>query len=87
MDRSRQGRSPHAFDTETVLQRALQSRLLDGEWFTRRLPGVLGKRANIRNPAAHTARVNREGATAGRDQLLGVGYQGELVRLANVRLS
>ena len=50
------------------------------------LPAVLGELAKTRNPAAHTTRVGREEATELRARLVGVGCEGELVRLAKVRV-
>jgi hypothetical protein len=46
---------------------------------------VLKEIARHRNPAAHTEPVSRPLAERLRNQLLGIGCHGDLVKLANVR--
>ena len=79
------GQLARAIYEERALSRALTSRLEQGSWFTAQLPAVLGGLAEVRNAGVHSARVDRATATRWRDQLLGVGCEGELVRLAKVR--
>jgi hypothetical protein len=64
---------------------ALMSRLRDGDWLVRQGAYVLRDLARHRNPAAHTEPVTRSDAERLRNQLLGIGCYGELVRLAGVR--
>ena len=71
---------------ERALSQALVARLEQGTWFTAQLPAVLGALAEVRNTGVHESRVDRATATRWRDQLLGVGCEGELVRLARVRV-
>lgn len=55
-------------------------------WFTASLPAILRDLANIRNPAAHSTQMDRESVHSHRNRYLGVGCEGELVRLAKVRV-
>ena len=65
---------------------ALDARLRDGQWLTRQGAYVLQEVARHRNPAAHAEPVTRPVAERLRNQLLGVGCYGDLVKLAGVRL-
>jgi hypothetical protein len=68
-----------------VAQR-LEARLRDGVWLTRQAAYVLRDVAQHRNPAAHAEPASRAVAERLRNQLLGVGCYGDLVKLAGVRL-
>lgn len=68
-----------------VAQRLVAS-LHEGAWLTGSGAYVLRDVARHRNPAAHGEPVSRAVAERLRNQLLGVGCQGDLVRLAAVRL-
>jgi hypothetical protein len=59
----------------------------EGEWFTSSLPAILRELAAVRNPAAHSERIDRESVRKLRNQFLGIGCEGDLVRLAKVRVS
>src|SRR6185437_3409509 len=81
------GQLAHVLAGEAGLVGALGGVLLNGAWFTGQLPAILDAFAQVRNPAAHGARrIDRPVATMWRDRLLGVGCEGVLVSLANVRL-
>jgi hypothetical protein len=71
---------------KTALQRALRQRLEHGDWFVDTFPKALGKVAEVRNPAVHRARIDRETAGALRNTLMGVGCQGVFVELAKVEV-
>lgn len=58
----------------------------DGEWFTASLPAILKQLAAIRNPAAHSTSLDRETVHRQRNRFLGVGCEGELVKLAKVQV-
>jgi hypothetical protein len=64
----------------------LEARLREGQWLTRQAAYVLQDLARHRNPAAHAEAVTRAEAERLRNQLLGIGCYGDLVRLAGVRL-
>ncbi|MEO7502811.1 MAG: hypothetical protein ABIW94_09250, partial [Gemmatimonadaceae bacterium] len=57
------------------------------EWFTASLPAILKQLAVVRNPAAHSTSLDRESVHTQRNQFLGVGCEGELVRLAKVKVA
>ena len=72
---------------EQAVNRALKRRLAKpgGEWFTASLPPILDDLASLRNPSAHTERVERDAARKLRDSLVGVGCPGVLNDLGRVR--
>jgi hypothetical protein len=78
------GQLGHAVADGPVAQ-ALATRLREGAWFTNQGAYVMRTVAAHRNPAAHSARVSRAVAEQLRNQLLGVGCYGDLVKLAGVR--
>jgi hypothetical protein len=55
-----------------------------GEWFTASLPAILKDLADVRNRAAHASMLDRETVRVLRDRFLGVGCEGEFVKLAKV---
>ena len=57
-----------------------------GEWFCSSLPPILRRLAELRNPAAHSGSLDRETVHKRRNQYLGVGCEGDLVKLAKVRV-
>ncbi len=73
-------------DNENV-NSALKKQLVpqSAAWFTGSLPPILKELADVRNPAAHSAILNRETVRRIRNQYLGVGCEGDLVKLAKVR--
>ena len=76
-----------ALGGEPALGAHLRKALHEGGWFTNEYAAVLDAFAEeARNPAAHGEVVSRETVIRWRDQLLGVGAEGTLVRLARVKL-
>jgi hypothetical protein len=75
----------HALDAEPALHRALELRLRDGSWFVNEFPVVLRGWPDVRNRAAHSDRIGRDEALAWRNELVGVGCKGIIVRLGGVR--
>lgn len=73
-------------DTKEINQALKRVIAQQGEWFTASLPAILRDLADIRNPAAHSDRVDREEARKRRNRFLGIGCEGDLVRLAKVRV-
>jgi hypothetical protein len=70
---------------EHAINATVRRALRNGDWFAASLPAVLRELADLRNPAAHSGRANREVVTRIRNQLLGVGVPGALVELGKVR--
>jgi hypothetical protein len=70
---------------EGPVAQVLIARLRDGTWLTGQAAYVMRSVAEHRNPAAHTEPVSRAAAERLRNQLLGIGCYGELVKLAGVR--
>ncbi len=71
---------------EQQLNSELCTLLHNGQWFTGSLPAILDEFREVRNPAAHEARVDRKTATEWRNRLLGVGSTGDFVELSRTRL-
>jgi len=61
-------------------------RLQGGEWFATSIPPILDALSKLRNPGSHSARVDRDEAGQWRRQLMGVGCEGEFVKLGRVRM-
>lgn len=57
-----------------------------GEFFTASLPAILKELAEVRNAAAHSASLDREAVRNLRNRFIGVGCEGDLVKLARVRI-
>jgi len=70
-------------DSQAVNERC-RRKLKSGDWFSASVPPILDALAKLRNPGSHSARVDREAAGQWRRQLMGVGCEGEFVRLARV---
>lgn len=79
------GQLAHAIGGDRELNQALAKALENGAWFTGSLPAILDSLREVRNPAAHEGRIDRDTAQLCRNQLLGVGSKGHLVELATVR--
>ncbi len=73
-------------ETREINQALKRAITKEAEWFTASLPAILRDLANIRNPAAHSERIDREQARKRRNRFLGIGCEGDLVRLAKVRV-
>lgn len=69
-------------DLNAMLKRQFVS---GGEWFTASLHAILGELAHARNPAAHSSSVDRETVRRLRNRYLGIGCEGDFVKLAKVR--
>lgn len=90
------GLVPH--QTLGVLKRLLESddtvrktvkRVLgpaEGGWLCDVLPREVAALAQVRDPGAHSAVLSRESVSATRGEVLGIGSEGLIVRLARVRL-
>ena len=64
----------------------LERKLDHGRWLVESLPAILRDLKEVRDPAAHGARVSRERVVRLRDEMIGVGFKGSLLDLAQVRL-
>lgn len=62
----------------------LAKSLTEARWFTESLPPILEQLAEVRNPAAHSARRSRDQVLQLRDEILGIGCEGHLVTLSRV---
>jgi hypothetical protein len=58
----------------------------DAKWLLGELPPRLESLTNLRNPAAHAGEFSLDAATRLRDEVLGVGCEGVLVRIARAKL-
>lgn len=76
----------HVLDTERELRNALSLKLRDTTWFLHTFPNAVANLAEVRNRAAHAERIGRREAIAWRNELLGVGCEGVLPRLARVQV-
>lgn len=57
----------------------------DAAWLTDALPAQLAALVDMRNPAAHGGQTGREAVSDVRDEVLGVGGEGIVVRVAGIR--
>lgn len=73
-------------ETQQINQALKRSIVREGEWFTASLPAILRELAVVRNPAAHSERIDRETVRKQRNRFIGIGCEGDLVRLAKVRV-
>jgi hypothetical protein len=73
---------------DEVVNRVLKARLArpGAEWFMASLPPILTELAESRNPAAHSARLERGAASMLRNRLVGVGERGVINDLGRVRV-
>jgi hypothetical protein len=67
-------------DINEALKKTLDAK--NGAWVAASLPAILHDLANVRNPAAHSASLDRESVRTLRNRYIGVGCEGELIRLA-----
>jgi hypothetical protein len=74
-------------ENENINKTLKRSFAQGGEWFCSSLPPILRALAELRNPAAHSGSLDRETVHKQRNQYLGVGCEGELVKLAKVQVS
>jgi hypothetical protein len=81
------GQLARAIGGERALSEVLRRRLGHGQWFVSSLPPILSELAAARNPAAHTAAIERAEVLRLRNQLVGVGCTGSLVELSRVRVT
>jgi hypothetical protein len=58
-----------------------------GEWFTASLPNILKELANVRNRAAHSAALDRDTVKRLRNRYLGVGCEGDYIKLVKTRVA
>ena len=65
----------------------LRAKLDGGAWFVASLPPILKELADVRNPAAHGRGVERGVVARMRERVIGVGGEGDSLRLAKVRLA
>ncbi len=68
-------------ELNALLKRQFKS---GGEWFTASLHAILKELADVRNRAAHSSAIDRETVRRMRNRYLGVGCEGDLVKLAKV---
>lgn len=73
-------------DGSEDLTRWLREHLIEGIWFAGGLPAVLRELASARNAAAHSGTIDRDIAGYWRRQLMGVGCEGDFVKLGRVRV-
>lgn len=72
---------------DTLVKRALPTALPhDAKWLLGELPSQLEALADLRNPAAHSTLLDRDRAVQLREQVMGIGCEGLVVRLARARL-
>jgi len=72
-------------NSEAKLRQALATRLRDGSWFVNDFARAVGDWPDLRNRAAHSGSIDRQAAVTWRNELVGVGSEGVLPRLARVR--
>ncbi|MGB7213333.1 MAG: hypothetical protein WBC97_11990 [Gemmatimonadales bacterium] len=70
------------FGDERV-RKFFRARPNDGQWFAEALPAILGELAILRNKSAHAGELNVDEVALWRNQLIGIGCLGHLMRLAN----
>jgi len=58
----------------------------DGTWLVAELPHRLRVLEDLRNPAAHSAATRREQVSSAREEILGIGQEGLIVRIARARM-
>jgi hypothetical protein len=75
----------HFIRNSGTLVQWLRDHLVEGVWFVGSLPVVLDALVELRNNAAHSGTIERDEAGHWRRQLMGVGCEGDFVRLGKVR--
>ena len=70
-----------------TVQRGIRGALPhDHSWLIGQLPYQLASLGDLRNPAAHSGSVGREGVISMREEVLGIGGEGILVRIARGKM-
>ena len=67
----------------TAIRKALPN---DQAWILSELPHQLRRIMNLRNPAAHSQACTRDQVGARRQEILGIGHEGIIVRLARAKM-
>jgi hypothetical protein len=77
----------HLLERDDVVGRALGAAFshADAGWLRGPAPAELRGIADLRNPAAHFAVVDRDRCAAARERVLGIGCEGLLVRIARAK--
>lgn len=74
-------------ERDELMQKAVRAAFPhDVTWILGELPYQLGPLVELRNPAAHSAALDRERAARQREAILGIGCEGLIVRLARIKL-
>lgn len=77
----------HLLERDELMQRAVRAAFPhDANWILGQLPHHLAPLVELRNPAAHSAALDRERAARQRAAILGIGCEGLIVQLARVKL-
>ena len=78
----------HIIGESREINEALRKRIAPPmtAWFTASLPAILRELGKVRGPAAHSVQLDRSAVQKLRNQYVGVGCEGELVKLAKVRV-
>jgi hypothetical protein len=58
----------------------------EARWLLGELPSRIGPLVERRNPGAHSAALTRDAAVGVREQVLGIGQEGLLVRIARIKM-
>ncbi|MBA3672136.1 MAG: hypothetical protein H0W68_08970 [Gemmatimonadaceae bacterium] len=80
------GELARAISGEQALNDGLARLLGADRWFRESFPTIASALAEVRNPGAHSAVIDRATATKWRARMIGVGCEGDLVALARVRV-
>jgi len=72
-------------EMDTVNSELKRQFISGGEWFTSSLPAILKDLAEVRNRAAHSSSLDRETIRTMRNHYLGIGCEGDFIKLAKVR--
>ena len=72
---------------ERELNEGLSRLLKPHRWFHESFPSIADALAQVRNPGAHSAAIDRGTATEWRNRVIGVGCEGDLVMLAKVHFA
>ncbi len=74
-------------EKEALVRRFLEPAIgYDARWLLRELPGRIVPLIRRRNPGAHSEVVARDGAAEMREQVLGIGQEGLIVRIARIKM-
>lgn len=80
------GELAHVLSQEQSLSEGLGALLRPSRWFVESLPPIIKAFKDVRNPGAHVSVIDRATATRWRERLIGVGCEGDLVKLAAVKI-